>query len=80
MVKIVKHVDFQRRIEKSLDKFYRFVDFYVFNDGLFLNCRARSKTTLIVRNYLFVFSTYLQKGLSSVTEALLRSWKKHFCT
>ena len=27
MVKIVEHVDFQRRIEKSLHKFYRFVDF-----------------------------------------------------
>ena len=35
MVKIVEHVDFQRRIEKSLRKFYRFVDFCVFNDGLF---------------------------------------------
>ena len=35
IVKIVEHVDFQRRIEKSLHKFYRFVDFCVFNDGLF---------------------------------------------
>ena len=35
MVKIVDHVDFQRRTEKSLRKFYRFVDFCVFNDGLF---------------------------------------------
>ena len=35
MVKIVEHVDFQRRIEKRLRKFYRFVDFCVFNDGLF---------------------------------------------
>ena len=80
MVKIVEHVDFQRRIEKSLRKFYRFVDF--FNDGLFffLNYRVRSKTTLIVRNYLSVLYIYLQKGLSTVTEALLLSWKKHFYT
>ena len=33
MVKIVEHVDFQRQIEKSLHKFYHFVDFCVFNDG-----------------------------------------------
>ena len=35
MVKIVEHVDFQRRIEKRLRTFDRFVDFCVFNDGLF---------------------------------------------
>ena len=35
MVKVVEHVDFQRRIEKSLHKFGRFLDFCVFNNGLF---------------------------------------------
>ena len=37
MVKIVEDVDFQRRIGKNLHFFYffRFVDFCVFNDGLF---------------------------------------------
>ena len=80
MVKIVEHVDFQRRIEKSLRKFYRFVDFCVFKDGLFFNYRVRPKTTLIVRNYLSVLYIYRQKGLSTVTEARLLSWKKHFCT
>ena len=46
MVKIVEHVDFQRRIEKRLRKFYRFVDFCVFNDGLFfeLPCETQNDT------------------------------------
>ena len=35
LVKIVEHVDFQRRIGKGLHRSYRFVDFCVFNDGLF---------------------------------------------
>ena len=46
MVKIVEHVDFKRRIEKRLRKFYRFVDFCVFNDGLFfeLPCDTQNDT------------------------------------
>ena len=46
MVKIVEHVDFQRRIEKRLRKFYRFVDFCVFNYGLFfeLPCDTQNDT------------------------------------
>ena len=46
MVKIVEHVDFQRRIEKRSRKFYRFVDFCVFNDGLFfeLPCDTQNDT------------------------------------
>ena len=79
MVKIVEYVDFQRRIEKRLRKFYRFVDFCVLMMDYFLNYRVRPKMTLIVRNYLSVLYIYRQKGLSTVTEALLLSWKKHFC-
>ena len=42
MVKIVEHVDFQRRIEpKSLHKFYRFVDFGVFFE---LPCEIQNYT------------------------------------
>ena len=81
MVKVVEHVDFQRRIEKRLRKFYRFVDFCVFNDGLFfeLPCDTQNDTNC---KKLLVCALYIyrQKGLSTVTEALLLSWKKHFCT
>ena len=46
MVKIVEHVYFQRRFEKSLHKFYRFVDFCVFNGGVFfeLPCDTQNDT------------------------------------
>ena len=46
MVKIEEHLDFQRRIEKGLLTFYRFVDFSVFNDGLFfeLPCEIQNDT------------------------------------
>ena len=58
MVKIVEHVDFQRRIEKSLHKFYRFVDLFVFNDGLFflLPCDIQNDTN---RKKLLVCALYI---------------------
>ena len=58
MVKIVEHADFQRRIEKSLRKFYRFVDFCVFNDGLFfeLPCETQNDTNC---KKLLVFALYI---------------------
>ena len=69
ILNVVK-IDFQRRTEKSLHKFCCFVDFCVYNDVLFLN----------YRNKLLVFYIHLQRGMSTVTEVLVLSWKKHFCT
>ena len=80
MMKIVEHVYFQRRIEKSLHKFYRFVDFCVFKYGHFFELPCEIQNDTNCKKLLVCAFIYLQKGLSTVTEALLLSWKKHFCT
>ena len=73
MVKTVEHVDFQRRIEKGLHKFYRFVDLCVFNDGLFfeLPCEIQNDTNckkLLVRALYIPPEGSVYSNRSSFTE------------
>ena len=79
MVKVVEHVDFQRRIEKSLHKFGRFVDFCVFNNGLFFelpsdtqndtNCKKKPVCALCIPPEESVYSN--SSSFTELEETLL---------